>query len=123
MMARCALNGTDIVLNTTGESKHPYLYTAEAITAILTVLLKGENNSCYNAANPMTYCSIKEMGELVASKIANNKICVRINKQNTEGYYPPASYLNLDVSKINTLGWKAKVDLEEMFKRMIEKMI
>ena len=63
---RSAMAGEDIVLLTQGGTRRSYLYTADAVTAILTVLLKGKNGEAYNAANEDTYCSIKEMAELVA---------------------------------------------------------
>lgn len=122
MMARCAINCEDIILNTTGQSKHPYLYNIEAVSAILTVLLKGTSNCCYNASNPDTYCSIYEMAELVANKIASGTISVKLDLKDTSELYPPASYLNLDVTSINGLGWRANVNLEEMFIRMIDYM-
>lgn len=122
MMARCAINGEDIVLNTPGQSKHPYLYSAEAVSAILTVLLKGENNACYNAANPDTYCSIYDMGKMVADRIAGGKIKVVVDIKETAGLYPPVSYLNLDITKLEELGWHADIDLEEMFRRMMSCM-
>ena len=58
----------DIVLLTDGKSKRCYLYTMDAVSAILTVLLKGEAGQAYNAANPETYCSVKEMAEMVAKR-------------------------------------------------------
>ena len=36
--------------------------------------------------------------------------------------YAPVLYMNLDTSKIQGLGWKAKYGLEDMFKNMIEYM-
>ena len=123
MMARCAINKNDIVLNTPGASKHPYLYTAQAVTAILTVLLKGESGKAYNAANPDTYCSIYDMGVMVAREIANGEISVLIRQTDSSALYPPTSYLNLDVSEIKKLGWTHYGDLAYIFKRMISVML
>ena len=118
MMTRCAINGEDIVLATKGTSRHPYLYTAQAVTAILTVLLCGRPGETYNAANPSTYCSIFEMGEMVAEKIAGGKIRVRVDEAGDASKYPAPSYLNLDISKIETLGWSPSEDLAWMYKRL-----
>jgi len=38
-VVRCALDGRDVLLNTDGTKESMYLYTADAATAILTVLL------------------------------------------------------------------------------------
>lgn len=115
---RSALAGKDIILLTKGGTKHSYLYTADAVTAILTVLLKGENGEAYNAANDTTYCSIKEMAEFVAEM---GNIKVRINEsQESRKLYPPELYMNLKIDKLCRLGWDAKYSLENMYKRMME---
>ena len=122
MMTRNAINGEDIVLATKGTSRHPYLYTAQAVTAILTVLLSGEPGETYNAANPSTYCSIFEMGEMVAQEVAGGKISVRVDEKGDASKYPAPSCLNMDISKIQKLGWKPEHDLVWMYKRLEEYM-
>lgn len=119
MMARCAMNKEDIILLTKGTSKHPYLYTAQAVTAMLCVLLTGASGEIYNAANPNTYCSIYEMGQLVAEQIGHGTMTVRIAESDENAKYPPASYLNLSIEKISALGWSPSGSLIEMYTRMI----
>ena len=122
--ARDAIENRDIVLQTDGCSKRMYLYTADAVSAILTVLLRGNDGSAYNAANPETYCSIREMAELVASEIVNKKISVRVlnNRNSVAQKYPPAHLLKLDTQKLIELGWKPARNLMEMYCRMIDSM-
>lgn len=122
--ARDAMHKSDIELQTAGTSKRMYLYTADAVTAILTVLLSGKPGEAYNAANPETYCSIVEMAQLVAHEIAHDSISVRIPtiKLDTDSKFPPPHHLNLDTSKIYKLGWRPSVDLREMYLRMIATM-
>lgn len=122
MMARNAIESEDIVLQTKGTSKHPYVYTAQAVTAIFTVLLKGKAGEAYNVSNPETYCSIYEMGKLVAEKIANGKIKVVVLSNGDVSKYPAPSCLKLDISKIESLGWKPEYDLLWMYNRLIETM-
>ena len=118
MMTRNAIAGEDIVLATKGTSRHPYLYTAQAVTAILTVLLCGNPGETYNAANPSTYCSIFEMGEMVAREIAGGKICVRVDENGDASRYPAPSFLNMDISRISRLGWRPEHDLVWMYRRL-----
>ena len=120
MMTRNAIDGKDIVLATKGTSRHPYLYTAQAVTAILTVLLKGVPGETYNAANPATYCSIFEMGEMVAREVAGGKIAVRVDEGGDASRYPAPSFLNMDISKIQSLGWEPENDLPWMYRRLEE---
>ena len=120
MMTRNAIDGKDIVLATKGTSRHPYLYTAQAVTAILTVLLSGTPGETYNAANPATYCSIFEMGEMVAREVAGGKIAVRVDENGDASRYPAPSFLNMDISKIRALGWEPEQDLVWMYRRLAE---
>lgn len=88
--ARCAVQHHDIVLQTQGTSKRCYLYTADSATAILTVLLSGKGGEAYNAANPETYCSIVEMAQMVAMKLAKGDIKIKFNiDKNNEKKFPP----------------------------------
>ena len=118
--ARCAVERKDIVLKTKGETRRSYLYTKDAVSAIITVLEKAIIGEAYNVANEATYCSIYEMAEMVADKIADGKIKVRIEEdQNNERGFAPELHMNLDTSKIQKLGWKAKIPLQSMFEAMI----
>lgn len=122
MMARCALNGKDIKLNTKGTSRHPYIYTAQAVSAILCLLLRGDSGEAYNVANPKTYCSIFEMAGIVTKKIAENKISVITPMIEDKSRYPVPSFLNLNIDKIKKLGWSPEGNLEDMYFRMITDM-
>lgn len=121
-MARCALAGEDICLNTDGSKENMYLYTSDAVGAILLLLVKGERGTSYNAGNPETYCSVKEMGETVAKSLGNGKISVLTNCGSSNSdfnkLYRPNSYLLMDVSKLKALGWKPSATLTQMFERM-----
>ena len=120
-----AMNHEDIVMFTQGGTERSYLYTADAVSAILTVLLKGNAGEAYNSANEQAYCSIKEMAETVADlDIIKEKyggpVSVVIDESKNDGKtYPPELYMNLDTTKIQKLGWKARIGLEDMFTRMI----
>lgn len=116
---RCAMQKQNIVLQTEGTSKRCYLYTADAVTAILTVLLNGKIGEAYNAANKNTYCSIMEMAQLVAHELANDeiKVVIKINENSKRKFLSPHK-LNLDVSKLEGLGWNATKSLVEMYGRI-----
>lgn len=117
-MARCALSGEDIRLSTPGTKENMYLYTADAAGAILLLLLRGERGAAYSVGNPDTYCSVREMGELVARTLGEGRMSVLTGVGDAAGIYPPDTYLRLDVSRMLALGWRPSVSLEEMFRRM-----
>ena len=118
--ARDKVNGKDIVLLTEGKSRRGYLYTMDAISAILTVLLRGEPGQAYNAMNNDTYCSITEMARLVAEDLANGdiKVCFAPDEKESRKF-SPLHFYNLDTSKLRAFGWAPQIPLPEMYERMI----
>lgn len=122
--ARCAIEGKNIVLRTKGETKRAYLFIDDAVSAILTVLIKGKIGEAYNAANEDTYCSIYEMAELVANKCCNQTIGIVIAENDVSNYgYAPTLKMNLSTKKIQEIGWKATTNLQEMFQKTINYMM
>ena len=121
--ARCVIENKDIILLTSGKSKRCYLYTADAATAILTVLLNANSGEAYNVANSMTYCSIIDMARMVAKDLAHDKINIKFDiNANEQKKFPPPHHLHLDINKILSLGWRPSRNLTAMYQRMIEEM-
>lgn len=119
--AHSAIAGEDIVLHTTGKSCGNYVYTADAATAIFTLLKKGVSGECYTVANETSSMQIKDMAELVANCVAGGKIRVVVDIPADRQFgYAPDVKLKLDASKLRLLGWKPKVDLAESYERMIK---
>lgn len=119
--ARSAMQKENIVLHTTGESEGNYVYTSDAIRAILLLLAKGQAGEAYNIANEESHITIRDMAKLVAEEIADHRIQVVIDIPNDSaalGYAPPVR-MWLDSSKMRALGWEPKVGLKEAYQRMI----
>lgn len=119
--ARSVVKGENIVLHTTGESEGNYVYTADAIAAILTLLVKGKAGEAYNIANEESHITIRKMAELVANEIAGGKIqaVIDIPEDSATLGYAPSVKMWLDASKMRALGWQPQVGLVEAYKRMI----
>lgn len=122
--ARCVIENKDIILHTLGDTERNYLYTADAVRAIYTVLLKGKNSEIYNVSNEETYCSILKMAELVATECADNKINVKIEtEENIEKFgYAPTLKMNLSSEKLKTLDWNCNHNLKNMYNRLIKSL-
>lgn len=119
--AHSAMTGEDIVLHTTGTSCGNYVYTADAATAIFTLLKKGASGECYTVANETSSMQIKDMAALVANCVADGKIKVVIDVPEGDKFgYAPDVKLKLDASKLRSLGWKPQINLEESYKRLIK---
>ena len=118
--ARCAIEKKDIILMTKGETEREYLYTLDAVSAILTVLLNGKDGEVYTAANEDTFCSIYEMAKMVADMSGINVI---IKEQNIEKLgYANTLHMDLDTSKLKALGWKPDFGLKEMYINLLESL-
>ena len=116
--AKSAILQQDIILHSTGKSSKPYIYTTDAVSAILFILLKGNNGEAYNIANSNSFMSIKAMADLIKSNFSPN-INIRIEIDKNKGYAPD-TILNLDVSKLFRLGWSPRISIIEMYQRLIQ---
>ena len=102
-LQKCAAKKKDIVLKTAGETERSYIDAADAVTAILAVLVKGANGKAYNAADEKTYCSIAELAQKTA---ADNGIKVIFDIQDKPAAeYPDTLFMNLNTDAIRGLGW------------------
>ena len=123
LFARSVIEKKDIVLQTEGKPRRPCLYIRDAISGIFTILLKGENGAAYTVANKNTAIPVYQIAEMVAEKIGQNKIAVKYNITNPKEYaFNQELNLFLNTDKLESLGWKAEVGLEEAYWRMIESM-
>lgn len=122
--ARCVVEKRNIVLRTDGQTRRSYLSAADAVNAIMTVLLHGADGEAYNAANEKTYCSILEMAELVAGRFGEGQIQVEVRNEGsgTQYGYAPRLSMNLDTAKLRNLGWEPSESLEQMYSQLIRYM-
>ena len=127
---RCALEGRDIVLHTPGRTVRPYLYTADAVRAIVTVMISdvadsGGRMPVYNAAAPATAVSIRELADQVAEAvraITGRAVELHIEIPKSSDLqamgYNPELQIGLDVSALTGLGWRPSYDLPQMLGRL-----
>lgn len=116
--AKSIVKEQDIVLHTAGESAKPYCYTTDCISGILYILLKGHNGEAYNVANPETYISIRQLAEYLCKEF-NPNVKVITALDSTLGY-APVTRLHLSSDKLISLGWRLRVQLYDMFYKLIE---
>lgn len=119
--AHSVIEGKDIILHTKGLSEGNYCYTRDTVIGLLIVLLKGENAEAYNIANPETHTTIVDMANMVCEKLSNGKckVVFDIPESNDFGYAADTR-MRLNSDKLQKLGWKPEVGLEESYRRMIK---
>lgn len=114
--ARNVVENHDIILYSSGGTVRNYCYITDCITAILTILLKGNNGEAYNITNSEALCSIKEMAEKICKYGTNSQIQYEITNDNK---YLPELKMLLDTSKLKKLDWRAEISTKEMFEKLV----
>lgn len=122
--ARSAMEGKNIVLHTKGQSEGNYCYTRDTVMGLFLILLVGENAEAYNVANPEAHTTIADMADMVCKKISGGRsqVIFDIPESNIFGYAADTK-MKLNSDKLQKLGWKPEVGLEEAYERMIQSMI
>lgn len=101
--------GSDIVLKSDGKQLRSYCYVLDCVTAILTVLVKGEVACAYNISNCESIISIEQLAKFYALKGNVNLIFACPTKLEKDAFNP-MSNSSLDSTKIESLGWKGLFD-------------
>ncbi|CCK82954.1 Putative dehydratase/epimerase (Mannitol) [Lactobacillus equicursoris 66c] len=120
--AHSVIQGKDIVLYTEGKSEGNYVYTSDAIKALLFLLLNGETKQAYNVSNEDNHMTIREMAEMVVREFGQGgeKVVVDIPKENMG--YAPDTHMWLDNSKLRSLGWEPTKNMVLSYKSLIDWM-
>ena len=119
--ARSAIENKDIILHTSGLSMGNYCYTADVIKALFCILEKGKAGQVYNVVNEQNTMPIRDMAELVATKLADGRINIiyDIPESPLVYGYAPEARMRLSGRKLRSLGWYPEIALVDMYKRMI----
>ena len=114
-----AINGEDIVLKSEGSQFYSYTYVTDAVSGLLTVLLKGETGEAYNIADEASDITLKDLAGLIAG-CAGKQVVFDIPDAVESAGYSKATKARLDGSKLGALGWKAQYDIKTGIERTIE---
>lgn len=118
---RCILEKKDLVLKSDGSVKKCFLYSLDAIAAIFTVLFEGVGGEAYNATNPETFMSLRELAQHLFDRFCP-EIMIRCNVETTDttAFLPTFSFAQ-DNTKLNNLGWKPIRALDDIYAIDIER--
>lgn len=104
-----AVNGKNIVLKSKGNQIRSYCYMLDCGTAMLTVLVEGENASAYNISNPNSIITIKELAEMYASA-SGVKVIYDLPTEEEKAAFNPMDNSSLNGTKLEKLGWRGLFD-------------
>ena len=98
------LNEKNIIIRSSGTSVRSYMYMSDLVIWLLTILIKGKNNTPYNVGSDVPV-TIKNLAELISMNTNCSVIIDNPNQNNSENIYIP------NIEKSGTLGLSIKVDL------------
>ena len=114
-----AVNRENIVLKSAGEQFFSYTYVADAVSGLLTVMLKGADGEAYNIADETCDIKLKDLANLAASYV-EREVVFEIPDDVEAAGYSTATKARLDNRKISKLGWSATVNIETGIQRTID---
>lgn len=106
-----AIAGEDIVLKSEGMQYYSYTYMADAISGLLTILLKGKCGEAYNIANNQSDIHLKDLATMIAKSVGK-KVVFEIPDKIERSGYSKATKARLDSSKLYQLGWIPSYSIE-----------
>lgn len=97
----------------------------DAISMMLYVILKGNNNEVYNICNTKEFVSIKELAQTIVGLRKEKGLRVIFkNRDANENYTENVVLKNVTISPSNSkvvkLGYEPKVSIDEGFNRVLE---
>ncbi|MCI1781692.1 MAG: NAD-dependent epimerase/dehydratase family protein [Prevotella sp.] len=114
-----ALAHEDIVLKSKGDQFFSYTYVADAISALLFILLHGKNANAYNISNEKCNVYLKDFAQTCANYARTKVIFDLPTDAETKGY-SIAKKAILDNRKLLNLGWKPLYSFQNAIWRTLE---
>lgn len=121
----CVINGTDIVMKSDGMAERMFCYIVDAIDGFLKIMEKGVSGEAYNMCNPTQLLKIKELAELLVKLQPEKCLNVITEEQSDISYVenPQIKTPIMSVEKLEQLGWKPMIDVEDGFRRTLQSFL
>ena len=94
-----------------GSQIRSYVYSLDCASAMLKVLLCGENCHAYNISNPESIITIKQLGEFL-SKAGNVELRIELPTEEEKKGFNPMSNSSLEANSLLNLGWRGCFNAE-----------
>ena len=114
-----ALKGEDIVLKSSGEQYFSYTYVADAVSALLYVLLYGESGVAYNISNDNCNVHLKEFA-FACSAVSGTNVVFDLPSQEEQKGYSVATQAILDNNRLKGLGYQSHYTFFSSLERTIK---
>lgn len=107
--AYAVAKGENIIMKSDGAQIRSYVYCLDCASAILKVLIKGENCHAYNISNQESIITIKELAELLV-KAGNVELKMELPTEAERKGFNPMSNSSLESNSLINLGWRGCFD-------------
>ena len=107
-----ALAGEDIVLKSKGEQLFSYTYVADAVGAMLHVLLHGEEGVAYNISNENCNVRLKDFAQLCA-EWAHKQVVFELPSETEQKGFSIAMRAILDNTRLKSLNWQPQYAMKD----------
>ncbi|MBR4276319.1 MAG: NAD-dependent epimerase/dehydratase family protein [Prevotella sp.] len=114
-----AVVGEDIVLKSNGMQFFSYIYVADAVMGLITVLLNGEYGMAYNVSSERTNVHLRDFARLCA-EYNGKSVVYDIPDATEQAGYSIATQAILSNERIKQIGFIPQYDMEDAVKRTIE---
>lgn len=115
---RNVLAGQDIVMKSSGAQFRSWCYVVDCASALLYILLKGENGQAYNIADDSSNISIKELAEIIAD-IGGKKVVIDQPSDAEKAGYNVVTKSIFSTHCLESLGWKIQGDMTSKIRSTI----
>lgn len=115
---RNVLRAENIVMKSTGAQFRSWCYVVDCVSALLHVLLLGENGQAYNIADNNSNVSIKELAELIAS-IGKKRVIRDIPDEIERLGGNVVTKSVFSTEKLTALGWQPQTPLAKGLEKTI----
>lgn len=118
---RNVLASQDIVMKSTGEQFRSWCYVVDCASAILHILLKGENGQAYNIADETSNITIKQLAEMIA-EIGGGKVVMDIPSDLEKAGFNVVTKSIFSTEKLKSIGWSVRGNMNNKMYNTIEEM-
>lgn len=118
---RNVLASQDIVMKSTGEQFRSWCYVVDCASAILHILLKGENGQAYNIADETSNITIKQLAEMIA-EIGGGKVVMDIPSDSEKAGFNVVTKSIFSTEKLKSIGWSVRGNMNNKMYNTIEEM-
>lgn len=119
---KCIADGENIVMKSKGEQLRSYTYVTDAITALFTILLDGENGQAYNIASKKCITTIAGIAHTLVDSYPEKglKVIFDLPTESEAKGFSLIENAVLDSDKLEALGWESQTDLKTGLMRVVQ---